>query len=219
MTILNAALEENVKKVILTSSAITVHNIISENRTYSEKDWIDVSTVQKSMISAYQKSKIISEKAAWNFYEKHKMNGKCFDFATVLPSFTLGPLLNQTNRSSISLFLDLFNQQLEKVDGFNFPVCDVRDVALAHLKAAELDEAVGHRFLIVSKPNFVPTKEIADILKKAGYKINNVVQPITSDAKIDDYNLRNILKIQPIDFEKTILDTAESLVQNGLISR
>ena len=40
---------------------------------------------------AYQKSKILAEKAAWNFLEeKKKNNEKCFDLVVMNPVFILG---------------------------------------------------------------------------------------------------------------------------------
>lgn len=217
LAILKAALEENVKKVVLTSSVVTFLGSLSENRIYSEKEWLDVNKIEKSFFSAYQKSKILAEKAAWDFYEEYKSKGKCFDFATVLPSLTLGPLLHPNNRTSIDFFLTLLDRKKDRVDGFAFPICDVRDLALAHLKVAELDEAVGHRFTILSSQRIVPAAELAEILKKAGYKVGNV-QPCNSESKIDDSNMRNILKIQPIDIEKSVLDTMESLIKLGVVN-
>jgi hypothetical protein len=41
--------------------------------------------------SAYQKSKILAEKAAWEFIEeKKKQNQKCFELVVMNPVFILG---------------------------------------------------------------------------------------------------------------------------------
>lgn len=44
--------------------------------------------------------------------------------------------------------------------------CDVRDVALAHVRAAFLPEAVGHRHLITSESKWFSTKRGFEILKE-----------------------------------------------------
>ena len=97
------------------------------------------------------------------------------------------------------------------------PVCDVRNVALAHIKAAKLDEAVGNRFMIVSAKKLWSLFEIAEVLKELGLKVAEVRQAEHQDGSIDDSNMRNILKIEPFDIKKSISDTIESLRKYDLI--
>lgn len=216
---LKAALDENVKKVVVTSSSLTVFPMSGwEKRTYSEKDWVDAATLSGPH-TGYQKSKILAERAAWDFYREHKKNGKCFDLAVVLPSFTVGPILSKGTASSPSFFLKLFDKSGKTVEDFPFPISDVRDVALAHLRAAELDEAAGHRFVVVSEPNLFSMYETAQLLKEAGYKVNEVVgRKPYEKASFDETNLRKILKIKPTDLKQGILEMTESLAKYGLIT-
>lgn len=216
---LRAALEENVKRVVYTSSTATVAPFELEARTYSESDWMDADKLPKSPTSGYQKSKIYAERAAWNFVEEHKKNGgKCFELATVLPSFTIGPILSPLARSSVGIFLSLFTT--EKAYDFIYASCDVRDVALAHLRAAQLDEAAGKRFIIVSSPKNVSLSVIAKIVREAGYKVAaDLDERQIVDSTFDDSNLRNILKIEPTDLKKSVLDTVESFVNFGIIQK
>ena len=65
--VLNACLEQNVKKCILTSSMAAIfcnHNFKS---LYTENDWADPGIHSKNI---YKYSKIMAEKLAWDFYSK-----------------------------------------------------------------------------------------------------------------------------------------------------
>ena len=87
---LKAALDSKVRRVVVTSSALTIYNFLEEtdkNYTFSEKDRVPA---EKAGM-AYQKSKILAEKAAWDFYEQHKRSGKCFELITIHPGFVMGP--------------------------------------------------------------------------------------------------------------------------------
>lgn len=50
-----------------------------------------------NVFSVYCASKIIAERAAWDFIEKEKPS---FDFATVLPAFNFGPILHEVRSHS-----------------------------------------------------------------------------------------------------------------------
>ena len=50
-------------------------------KTYSEKDWSDL-----SKILAYPKSKTLAEKAAWDFVnQREKANQPCFELSVINP--------------------------------------------------------------------------------------------------------------------------------------
>lgn len=73
---------------------------------YTEQDWPDLSKITY----AYAKSKILAEKAAWDFVEEKKRNGEmCFELSVINPSFVMGKrcfffaLTNLTAIVSVSL--------------------------------------------------------------------------------------------------------------------
>ena len=76
---------------------------------------------------AYGKSKVLAERAAWNFVEEKKKAGEqCFELAVIHPVFVLGPLLSQALGSSAKLFLSLFHNKIDKIRNMSVPTCDVR---------------------------------------------------------------------------------------------
>lgn len=97
-------------------------------------------------------------------------------------------------------------------------------MALAHFKAAFLQSAVGHRHALLVKPEFVSMKEIADILyeefSSKGYKIpREEEQGFLSKATIDTTRMLKVLEIEPTPLRKTIVDMANSLIENGIAKK
>ena len=71
--------------------------------------------------------------------------------------------------------------RIKLIPNYNFPVCDVRDVAEAHLKAMTLSEAKDKRHIIVSRIDCLSFKELALTLenefKSRNYAIPTRVAP------------------------------------------
>lgn len=221
LNVLKACVGTKVKRVVVTSSEAAVMGAIPKNDyTYSEKDWGDSNTD-----FTYVKSKILAEKAAWDFVaEKKKRNEPVFELAVVNPSLVFGPMILDATGTSLDTFIGLFNEKLEKIMEYYLPMCDVRDVGLAHVRAGFLPEAAGKRFIIVSEKKFISLKQCADIVRKhfPQYNLPTEEEPgygLGKTAQTDDSNLRNILCIKPTNFEKTIIDMTNSLVQKGLIKK
>ena len=86
--VLKACCQEGsmVKRVVLTSSVAAISGDVPiHDRTYTEKDWSDL-----SKISAYCKSKTLAEQAAWDFLKEREKNGQpCFKFSCINPGFVL----------------------------------------------------------------------------------------------------------------------------------
>jgi nucleoside-diphosphate-sugar epimerase len=216
-------LNKQVKRVVVTSSGLCICGYNWEDRTYSEKDWPNV----EDMKMAYGKSKVLAEKAAWNFVEERKANNEdCFELAVVHPTLVLGPLLGPSTGASATRFLSVLNNQIEKIPNVYYPTCDVRDVAKAHLKAAFLPEANGNRHLIVSSNHFIPMKEWVDELRKEfepkGYKFPTEVEQGEAkgqNARLDDTRMCSVLGIEPTSFSSTIIDMAYSFINFGLVEK
>ncbi|KAG9123247.1 methylglyoxal reductase (NADPH-dependent) gre2 [Ceratobasidium sp. 392] len=154
-----------VQRVVYTSSAATIVDPTKPSGTvYTDDDWntYSVKHVEEKGKEAgndiYRASKILAEKAAWEECEKQ---GK-WDLVTIHPCITLGPILHEVDSPSnlntsvgflykvISTKEDEISQDRLLAPDSNFG--DVRDVALAHLRALELSEAGGQRFITCLGP-------------------------------------------------------------------
>jgi len=108
---------------------------------------------------------------------------------------------------------------------------DVRDIATIHVLALESPSANGRRFIVTSEKPY-KFQEIAQILKDNGYKkvstklapnfLLNFMSYFVSDIRAmrpfigktytaDVSPAIEIFNWQPIEFKKTILDTANSI--------
>ena len=124
---MKACVGTKVKRVVVTSSCYAVFGEAMEPKLYTESDWGDLSICK----SAYCKSKILAEKAAWDFVEEKKKNNEaCYELAVVNPSLVFGPILSKVYGTSCEYFLQTFKNKTEPVPGMALPCCDVRDVAL-----------------------------------------------------------------------------------------
>ena len=65
--IMEAAFDNGVKRVVLTSSCAAIENFVPNTYiTVNEESWHDY---ENTLTNPYYKSKVLSEKIAWNFYD------------------------------------------------------------------------------------------------------------------------------------------------------
>lgn len=110
---------------------------------------------------AYQKSKTLAEKAAWEFI---KQEGDGLELSAVNPVTVLGPVLGPDYSHSIHLIKNLLIGQLPGCPKINSGFVDVRDVADLHLRAMTHPAAKSERFIATAGES-VWLIEIAKILK------------------------------------------------------
>ncbi|WP_037682217.1 NAD-dependent epimerase/dehydratase family protein [Streptomyces griseus] len=128
-----------------------------DDRILSEKYFNSTSTVENN---PYHYAKTVAERAAW---EAEKAQDR-WRMVSVNPGLILGPSLTPASDSG-SLFL---LEELLKgyffygAPDFSFTTADVRDVALAHIEAAERTEAHGR--YIVAAPEMTSFREMSRIL-------------------------------------------------------
>ncbi|XP_076311295.1 uncharacterized protein LOC143225542 isoform X2 [Tachypleus tridentatus] len=228
-----------VKRVVLTSSIAAIHGetTLEEGKVYTEDDWTNT---ESTTLDLYSKSKTMAEKEAWEFV-KELPDEKKFELAVINPGLVCGPVLTPTLSTSNEIVKRLLERGMPLVPRVNFCCCDVRDVAQAHLKAMTTPSAEGHRHIICAETVWL--KEIALILTKEfkpqGYRIPTVNAPyfavwlnsfinkstrlllprIGREFKFDNSRMKEVLEISPRDFSQTILDTAYSLIENGIVKK
>lgn len=116
-----------------------------ENATLSEKYFNATSTVRDN---PYHYAKTLAEKTAWAAHASQQR----WRMVSINPGLILGPSMTPASESG-SLFLldELFKGYFfYGAPDFSFTTADVRDVAHAHIAAAENPEAAG-RYIIASQ--------------------------------------------------------------------
>ena len=96
----------NVRRVVVLSSIAAVWEPHSSPRTYSEDNWnqTSIDEVEKKGKDAdgvmkYMASKTLAEKAAWDFFERHKVSLN-WDLVVLNPSFVFGPAIHSVDSMS-----------------------------------------------------------------------------------------------------------------------
>jgi dihydroflavonol-4-reductase len=154
--VLRAAKAAGVQRVVLTSAFGAVCYGTDKKTPYTEEDWSDLS----QDLPAYQKSKTMSEKAAWSYVNGE---GKGLELAVVNPAGVLGPVLGADYSHSIQAIHQMLAGRLKGLPKFRFGYVDVRDVADLHIKAMVDPAASGERFLAVAG-EAISMLDIANIL-------------------------------------------------------
>jgi dihydroflavonol-4-reductase len=125
--------------------------------SFDERDW----SVVENTRGAYEKSKTIAERAAWDFVASLPAERK-LELVTINPGAVLGPVLEKDSGTSGELVRMLMKRELPGCPRLGFPMVDVRDVATAHLAAMTTPEAAGQRYCCST--DFAWMKDIAAIL-------------------------------------------------------
>ncbi|RWS14510.1 putative uncharacterized oxidoreductase-like protein, partial [Dinothrombium tinctorium] len=245
LNVLRACAESGtVKRVVVTSSICAVYDpslpIPKENeesKTFNEENWTNG---EDPHLDLYAKSKLMAEKAAWD-YVKELPDGKKFELVVINPGLVFGPLIFNQMGTSLEMVKRLLDRSVPAVAKLSVNAADVRDVALAHIRALTVPEAAGNRHIIVTSN--VMMKDIALILQKEfkpqGYHIPTMVVPnfvvwmnslldksyklvvprLGRDYKFETKRMQEVLGITPTELEKTIIDTANSLIERGVVKK
>ncbi len=172
---------DSVKRVIVTSSyaAIGLFGAADDsNKVYTADDWNPV-TIEKSEEAfakgnerpIYQASKKFAEKAAWEFKDNADNKVK-WDLVVLNPPMIYGPMSNKPstekdlNESTIRIYDGFFKNKKpeDKVLDDGLPLyVDVRDIALAHVRAMDAPGAANKRVLVAAGD--LRSQEISDILR------------------------------------------------------
>lgn len=125
--------------------------------------------------------------------------------------------INTSNRRSKDFVQGNIKDEKPSADSYLY--VDVRDVALAHVKAIEVADAGGKRFFITN--GFVSDKDIADTIRQTHPQLESKLpspdSSKTQPAKYsyDNTRSRELLGIQYLPWNKTVSDTVDSLLAAG----
>ena len=214
-----------VKRVAITSSFASILNAEKPEKSYSEANWNPVTMEEalKDPATGYRGSKTFAEKAAWEFVEKEKPN---FQVSTICPPLVLCRIVSYLNNlesinTSNQRILNMMKGKCK--DGLPptgvFIWCDVRDVALAHVKAVEVPEAAGKRFFCTG--GYMDNSKIAKVIKDNFPEYaSGLPDKLESDMPKDIFAIDNsrsmeVLGLQYRPFDDAIVDTVKSLQAAG----
>ncbi|NBO39156.1 aldehyde reductase [bacterium] len=157
--VLAAAKRANVKRVVLTSSTVSIMAGNGSGK-FGPETWSNLN----AKIGAYQKSKTLAEKAAWKSVEEGDM-----ELTVINPGGVFGPPISgAVDGQNVKMLTDMIKGKLPLIPDVAMGMIDVRDVARLHVKAMTSHAAAGKRFIAASAEP-VSMETVAQVLKEAGY--------------------------------------------------
>ena len=236
LRVLRAARDAGVRRVVLTSAFHAAgFGHPHAHARFTEEDW---SVLDGPGVDAYGRSKILSERAAWEFVESE---GRGLELVTLLPVAVMGPVMGAAISGSNQLVQRMLTGALPGLPRLHIPIVDVRDVAAAHVAAIDSPEAAGQRILVATGEPAIAMAEIADILRshlgdaagkvptrrvpdlvvRVGALVNVELRSVAAElgvvklVSID--KARRLLDYSPRPAETAIVAAAESMIAAGLV--
>ncbi|KAB5585120.1 hypothetical protein GE09DRAFT_15501 [Coniochaeta sp. 2T2.1] len=225
-----------VKRVVFTSSSAAILNPKSHAEVYDESVWAPM-TWEEALVpqNAYKASKIFAEQAAWRFVEEEEPS---FDLATINNTYTFGPVqrhltsldqINASNHRIRDMLLGKMRDGLAPTAPV-FTFVDVRDVALAHVRAltVPLGEAGGGggrgRFYVVD--GHFSNKRVADVIRRefpeivAAGRLPSGKEGLEGEEddlpedvyRFDNGKSRRVLGLEYRGLEESVKDTVRSIM-------
>ncbi|MEM9966749.1 MAG: NAD-dependent epimerase/dehydratase family protein [Pseudomonadota bacterium] len=142
---LKAAKAAGVDRVIMTSSCVAIYKDASKPKMMpsDEGNW---TTADAPYVSAYEASKTLAEKAAWDFVAQTPE----IALTTINPGLVFGPAMDEYYGTSLNIVDQMMNGQMPMVPNMHMVTVDVRDVARMHVAAINLEATKGERFIASS---------------------------------------------------------------------
>ncbi|SFI05138.1 SDR family oxidoreductase [Halpernia frigidisoli] len=210
LRVLRAAKRAGVKRVVLTSSFAAIgYSRNSKNHVFTEEDWTD----ENAPIEPYIKSKVVAEKAAWDFI---KNEGGDLEFTVINPVGITGPVIGGIYPVVQDLLKSIIDGVVTETPLFTFATVDVRDVADIHIKAMLDPDADGQRFLATTAGS-VAFNDIAELIKKERPEISSKIadlKPVSEEfyVAISYKKAEEILDWHPRSKEETLLASIDSII-------
>lgn len=232
LRVLTAARDAGVKRVVLTSAsgAIVYGHPRSRTTRFTEADWTNLD----SDIPAYQRSKTLAEKAAWDFVAAE---GDGLELVAIQPTGVLGPLIGNDDPPSLRTVRGMLSGAMPLCPPFGTGWVDVRDVADLHLIAMTNPAAVGERFIATSGRSLrlvevsrivrerlgeraakAPTREMPLVLARLLAMVNPAMRSLRGqlgyDFNASGAKAERVLGWKPRPMPDCIQDTAESILEH-----
>ena len=235
--VLRAARDAGVQRVVMTSNFGAVgYSHKDKSIVITEECWTDPN---EKGLSVYNKSKVLSEKAAWHFISTE---GGELQLAVINPMGIFGPSLGPELSAGFELLKKVLDGSMKWIPNITMGITDVRDVADLHIRAMTSPAANGQRFLalaggIMSLPEIarllkdksgtlgknISTRTMPDWVVRMAAWFNplakNIAPMLSRYREASNAKAKTLLGWQPRNNEEAILASAGSMERFGVIKQ
>ena len=224
-----SAASGTVRRVVLTSSMAAIRPARpSDDKTLTEDDWCDPDACDE----AYQRSKALAERAAWDFTGRE---GRGLELAVVNPALVLGPVTHAAAGTSLEPVRRLLAREAPGVPRLGWATVDVRDLATAHRLVMESPAAAGNRYIcagphvwmsemarILATRYQVPTRPVPYWVVWLLGRFDPAIRSVLGDwgvrelASADKAKRDLGWRMRPL--QETLLDTAAALIEHRVVT-
>ncbi|KAM0084066.1 methylglyoxal reductase (NADPH-dependent) gre2 [Fusarium odoratissimum] len=211
-----------VKRVVITSSFSAVVNIKHPEKMYREHHFNPITREEayEDGVQAYRASKTFAERAAWDFMQVKKPG---FSLSTMNPPLILGPpvpwlasmdSINTSNERLRDLCQGKWKEGLPPTASWYW--VDVRDVALAHVRALEKSDVGGRRFFLMQ--GRMSNAQIAQVTADEYPELKDKIpKTLVDDTPVDLWEVdtspsKVILGLEYRDLKTCIVDSLKLLI-------
>lgn len=202
---------------------------------FDERDWTNVDWPG---LQPYIKSKAVAERAARDWVAA---NAPGMAFCSINPVLVLGPVASADFSASVEVVRRMLTGGVPMIPNVGFSIVDVRDVAMLHVLALEAEPATIRSERFAASTEFVwmadiarllrehlgrdarkvPTRRMPDVLLRLMGLVSRDIRQLTGEigAKrtLSGQHARDRLGWTTRAAERTIVDTARSLIAQGIV--
>lgn len=233
---LRFAHEAGIRHFVQTSSNAAISYGHSGAKTlFDERDWTNVDAPG---VQPYIKSKTIAERAARDWVAA---NAPEMAFCSVNPVLVLGPVASGDFSASVEVVKRMLTGAIPLIPNVGFCVVDVRDVAMLHVLALEADPETIRDERFAASTEFywmadvarvlrdhlgedarkVPKRMMPDFVLRIMGLISRDIAQLTGEIGtrrvISGQRAKDVLGWTTLPTEKTVIDTARSLIAQGIV--
>ncbi len=229
---------ESVTRVVLTSSVVSIYGDTQDLQqapgdVFTEDDWNTTSSLTHQ---PYPYSMVVAERTAWEIADAQDR----WDLVVINPGFVLGPSLTTSSDSATMATMKQFVDGTMRLGAppMEVGVVDVRDIALAHIKAGFTPDAAGRHICVSRSMSFLeigrvlresfgrrypfPGRELPKFLiwlaaPTAGLTRRFVATNVGHPLRFDNSRARTRLGMDFRPVETTVVEHFQQLIDDGVV--
>ncbi|KAI3890908.1 hypothetical protein MKX03_023260 [Papaver bracteatum] len=162
----------------------------------------------------YPASKIMAEKAAWDFAKETGL-----DVVVINPGTVMGPIIPPSVNASMLMLIRLIQGCTEEYESFYMGPVHVKDVALAHILLYENPAASGRHLCVEAIRHYGDfAAKVAELYPE--YNVPRIPKDTQPGLLRDEDGSKKLMDLgmQFTSMEQIIKDSVESLKEKGYIS-